>query len=280
MNPEIDRTLKRPALRWHGGKFLLAPWIIEHFPPHRIYTEAYGGGASVLLRKPRAYAEVYNDLDEEVVGFFRLMQDPVQAGHLAERLRLTPFARAEFERAYQAQATAVDRAWALVVRSFMGFGSNSCNHQRQTGFRAASNRSGTTRAHDWAHCPASLAAVVERLRGVVIERRPAIEILEAHDDPDTLHYIDPPYLHSTRQPGNLQNYRYEMQDADHRILAQLLHRLRGGVVLSGYPSALYDQDLFASWHRVARVARADGALRRTEVLWINEVAWRGLGRLL
>ena len=72
-------TPRRAALRWHGGKWILAPWIIAHFPPHRVYTEAFGGGASVLLRKGRAKSEVYNDLDSEVVNLFRVLQDRASA---------------------------------------------------------------------------------------------------------------------------------------------------------------------------------------------------------
>jgi len=87
----------RPVVRWHGGKWLRAPWIITHFPPHRVYVEPFGGGGSVLLRKPRAYAEVYNDLDNEVVDLFRVLRDRELATRLIELLRLTPFARAEFE---------------------------------------------------------------------------------------------------------------------------------------------------------------------------------------
>ena len=273
----------RPVLRWHGGKWMLAPWIIGHFPPHRVYTEVYGGAASVLLRKPRSRVEVYNDLDGEVVSLFRVLQDPVLADILTERLRLTPFARSEFERSYQAQETPVDRAWALIVRAFMGFGSDACTSGVMTGFRANSNQSSTAPACDWANYADALPEITERFRGVVVEQRPALDILAQHDSTDTLHYVDPPYVHSTRKlprasAGLRGRYRFEMSDADHRQLAATLKKLGGGVVLSGYPSALYE-DLYGDWHRVERPALADGARERTEVLWINEAAWSRSGRL-
>jgi DNA adenine methylase len=95
------RALTRPALRWHGGKWRLAPWILSHFPAHRCYVEPYGGGASVLLRKAPSDAEVYNDLDGDVVTLFRVLRDAAQSDRLVRLLRLTPFARAEFEGAYE-----------------------------------------------------------------------------------------------------------------------------------------------------------------------------------
>jgi DNA adenine methylase len=259
---------KRPVLRYHGGKWILAPWIISHFPQHRVYTEAFGGAASVLMRKPRSYGEVYNDLDGEIVNLFRVLRGE-RAGELVAALRLTPFAREEFEESYEAAADGLEQARRTVVRSFMGFGSNA--HNRKTGFRSNSNRSGTTPAHDWANLPESIAAIVERLRGVAIEHRNAADVIAQHDAPTTLHYVDPPYPKGTRSDtGN--DYAHELTDDQHRELASTLRSVAGMVILSGYPCGLYDDELYADWHRVERAARADGARKRTEVLWLNAAA--------
>lgn len=270
-------TPTRPALRWHGGKWKLAPWVIEHFPPHRTYVEPFGGAASVLLRKPRVYAEVYNDLDDEVVTLFRVLRDPGQASRLLELLRVTPFARVEFKDAYEHTDDPVERARRLCVRSFMGFGSNAyasdARGHRATGFRCNTTRSGSTPARDWEGYPDALAKLVARLRGVVIEHRPAAEVVRQHDGRDTLHYLDPPYMHALRAPSNkydlkFRMYRHEMTDEQHAELLDLAKSLAGMVVLSGYSSPLYEGEL-ATWHRVERKTFADGARARREVLWIN-----------
>lgn len=270
----MSRATHRPVLRYHGGKWRLAPWIIEHFPPHRIYVEPFGGAASVLIRKPRSYAEVYNDQWDTVVNVFRVLRDPETAGRLRELLELTPFARSEFEDtgdvALAAITDTVERARRTIFRSFAGFGSAATNAEYATGFRSNSYRSGTTPAHDWANYPAVIPMFVERLRGIVIESRPAIQVLEAHDRPTTLHYCDPPYLHETRNMdrGNAA-YAQEMTAEDHRVLADVLCELKGFVVLSGYRCSLYDE-LFADWPSVERTGPfADGARRRTEVLWLS-----------
>jgi len=260
-------SVRRPALRYHGGKWMLAPWIISHFPPHRIYVEPFGGGGSVLLRKPRSYAEVYNDLDGEVVSFFRVMQSRGQ--ELIDLLRLTPFARAEFERAYEPSDEPVERARRLLIRSFMGFGSDGCNEASPTGFRANSNRSGTTPAHDWVNLPDAHERLIGRLRGIVIENRDAVACMQQHDGPQTLHYVDPPYVHSTRESG--KRYAHEMTDDAHQELLSALGQLQGAVILSGYRCDLYD-DALAGWRRIDRKAHADGARERTESLWLNRAA--------
>jgi DNA adenine methylase len=269
----------RPILRWHGGKWVLAPWIISHFGPHRIYTEAYGGAASVLLRKPPAYAEIYNDLDGDVVNLFRVCRSS-RREELLSMLRMTPFAREEFQAAYGPSDDPVERAWALIVRSFMGFGSNG--HNKATGFRANSNRSGTTPAHDWVNYPQALAAICDRIlaEGVTIENRPALEVIMAHDSPETLHYVDPPYAKSTRTDAG-DDYAFEMTDDDHAQLLASLRSVEGMVVLSGYRCALYDE-LIGDWFRVDRAALADGAAKRTESIWLNAaaVAAKGQGCML
>lgn len=256
----------RPVLRWFGGKWRLAPWIISHFPSHRVYVEPFGGGGSVLLRKERCYAEVWNDLDGEVVNLFQVLRSD-DADQLITHLRATPFAEDEFHAAYETTDRPVERARRLIVRSFMGFGANG-NQFQTTGFRANSNRSGTTPSHDWAHYPDALAAIIDRLRGVVIANKDARACMSQHDGTHTLHYVDPPYVHATRSRPEWQRYAHELSDADHVALLDHLNGLKGFVVLSGYPCAAYDTALL-NWRRVEREARADGAKKRIEVLWLN-----------
>lgn len=266
----------RPALRWHGGKWKLAPWIISHFPAHRVYVEPFGGAASVLIRKPRSYAEIYNDLDDEVVNLFRVLRSE-QHRQLIDALRLTPFARAEFVEAYRPTADPVERARRLVVRSFMGFGSNGHNAEIRTGFRANSNRYGTTPAHDWENLADAYGRLIERLRGVVIECRDADKVMAQHDAAETLHYVDPPYMPEARSQKSRRGkiryhaYRCEMTEADHAKLLELLRSLVGSVVLSGYSTPLYEMAL-KDWHREEQATFADGARLRTEVLWLNKAA--------
>lgn len=256
----------RPLVRYHGGKWKLAPWILRHLPTHRVYVEPFGGGASVLLRKPRSYAEVYNDLDGEIVNLFRVARD--RGEELAQACELTPFARTEFELSYAPSDDPLEQARRTVLRSFAGFGSAGASGQ-STGFRSNCNRSGTTPAHDWRHLPVHIRSVVERLQGVVIEHRDAIEVMRRHDTDEAVHYVDPPYVQSTRALRTRSpSYRHEMTDEEHCELARALVTLRGKVVVSGYRCPLYD-DLFAVWQRIDEAAHADGARDRVESLWLS-----------
>jgi DNA adenine methylase len=268
------KRVTRPVLRYFGGKWMLAPWIIEHFPAHRIYMEPFGGGASVLLRKRRVYAEIYNDIDSDVVNLFRVLRDPSSAPRLIELLALTPFARDELDAARFEATDPIERARRLVVRSFFGHGPDSYRMSSNSGFRGNAHAAGRTPQADWRNFPDSLAAVVDRLRGVKIENRPGLELLAEVVDPDALVYVDPPYLWDTRtkrvgaESKPHGGYTHEMARADHVALLEMLPRVRGMVVLSGYPSPLYDKAL-PGWTKVERAAFADGMSERTEMLWLN-----------
>jgi DNA adenine methylase len=237
----------RPILRWHGGKWRLASWIIAHMPAHTTYVEPFGGAASVLLRKSRSYAEIYNDLDGDVVNVFRMARE--RGDELCRALELTPFAREEFDESLDPSDDPLERARRTIVHSFMGFGAV----RGSTGFRAGTRRAGTTPARDWLGYPAALAMITTRLQGVVIEQLDALEVMMRHDGDETVHYVDPPYVHSTRSNGNRlcakHKYAHELTDADHEQLAAVLHSLRGG----GNPQRLSLRSLRPALRRLATI---------------------------
>lgn len=230
----------------------------------------------MLLRKPRSYAEVYNDLDDEIVNLFRVLRDDGAA--LLRAVELTPYARTEFHGSFRPTSDPIEQARRTVARSFMGFGGNLTRANRdqspqRTGFRnySSTNRRATP-ASDWRNWPSGLVEIIDRLRGVIVEHRDAMVVLLAHDGPNTLHYVDPPYVHVTRgydAGGSHRGYRHEMTDDGHRALAAVLRGLEGMVVLSGYPCDLYDRELYPDWTRYERPHVADGARPRTEVVWLN-----------
>jgi len=270
-------AVERPALRYHGGKWRLAAWIQQFFPPHGCYVEPFGGAAGVLLQKPRVYAEVYNDLDGDIVNFFRVLRDPDQRARLIDACALTPYARDEFLAAYDVTDDPLERARRTAVRAAMGFGSAGAT-KASTGFRTDTRRKYGTAQHNWAAYPQAMAAVGERFAGVLVENRDAIDCIRAHDGTDTLLFVDPPYVHETRTMRRGGGYRHELDDAAHRQLLEVLHAVDGMVVLCGYSSNLYDQALLG-WDRhevTARISGGRGTALRTEVVWLNKACQRAL----
>lgn len=272
-------TVTRPALRYHGGKFRLAPWVMQFFPPHGCYVEPFGGAAGVLLRKPRVYAEVYNDLDGDVVNFFRVLRDPTMRADLIEACRLTPYARDEFETAYLPTDDPLERARRTAIRAAMGFGSAGAT-KATTGFRTDTRRKYGTAQHNWADYPEAMAAIGERFAGVLVENRDALQVIADHDGSDTLHFVDPPYVHETRVMRKGGGYRHELDDDAHLRLLDLLKTVDGMVVLCGYACDLYDQALIG-WERhekAARISAGRGTGLRTEVVWLNPACSAALAR--
>lgn len=262
--------VKRALLRYHGGKFRLAPWVIEHFPRHRTYVEVFGGAAGVLLRKERSQVEVYNDLDSQVFGFFKILRSPEHLSQLLHLLELTPFSREEFDLTYEYSADPIEAARRFVSRCFFGHGTCSIDVDDSNGFRSCDIRAGKSYAREWAKVPSAIATAAARLQGVTIENLDFRKLIPKLDHPDTLFYVDPPYLMETRSAGG-KGYTHEMTQEDHCQLAWLLARCKARIVISGYPSELYT-DLFQDWRRDEKRVSANGqrgAVSRLECLWMN-----------
>lgn len=279
--PETELSVKAPLLSWFGGKFRIAKWIIEHLPPHDTYIEPFGGAAGVLLQKQRSRVEIYNDLDGEIVNLFRVVRNAESRLRLMEALATTPYARSEFDAAWEHCDDDIERARRLCIRAQMGFGASGSTRplDAPVGFAADIWTDG---AGQWQQYPIRLGAIGERLRGTLIESIPAVQLIARHDAPGALFYVDPPYLPEVRTStsrGVGRDYRCEMSVFEHADLLAMLTNLRGMAVLSGYASPLYDASLIG-WARLTRSARAcgqAGTVLREEVLWISPSACAAMG---
>lgn len=275
----VAKTI-RPPVKWHGGKHYLAKRIVALLPDHHTYVEPFGGGASILLNKPPALVEIYNDLDRGLVNLFWVLRNHGAA--LCQALTLTPYSEEEFMLESTADKTAaramtsaeaIEQARSDFVRWRQSIGgrgdSFSCTlHRVRRGM--ADVVSGYLSAIDEV-----LPAVIERLRRVQILCRPALDVILKWDSPETLFYCDPPYVHSTREGGSRAAYGHEMTDSEHEGFADALRACSGAVVLSGYDSELY-RELYRGWRRVTfEVANhaAGGKTKRrmTECVWIKDV---------
>jgi DNA adenine methylase len=278
----VSRVL--PPTSYYGGKARLAPWIASLLPPGRTYVEAFAGSAAVLFAKPPSPTEVLNDLDGAVVNFFRVLRD--QPHQLARAVRLTPYARAEYQRLAPCyddpDAGDVERARRWFVRVNQSI-SHLAGRGRPSGWAAAFNTNGADHAHKFAALTDRLEACVERLRRVHLEQRPAVEVIAKYAKPtaDAVVYCDPPYLAGVRSPATKRaglDYAVEhASEAEHRELAAVLHATPAAVLVSGYPSPLYAELYEArGWWRAERVVTRPtsnvpggrGALA-VEAVWSN-----------
>jgi DNA adenine methylase len=265
-------TLSSP-IRWIGGKGTNFQWILSHFPEHKTYVESFGGGASVLLNKDPSRVEIYNDLHADLVHLFEVLRCDRKSKVLQEKLRLTPFHEAEFRRAWReplpggnSVVGSIERARRIMVRMRLAFG--GCGSRDQMpGFafgKTINSSLAFKRKVD------ALLDVTERLRSVTIMSRDALDVIERFDTAETLHYCDPPYAPESRTGS--RDYRHEMTTEDHERLAELLNRVQGKVILSGYDCDLYRR-IYKGWRtdrreQLLQVAK-EKTQKRVEVLWMN-----------
>lgn len=260
------------AFGWYGGKYSHLGWLLPLLPWTPVYCEPFGGSAAVLINREPASVEIYNDIDGELVNFFRVLrQEPEE---LLRQLTFTPFSREEYALAISSEGDVSDleRARRFFVRA----------RQTRTGLgQAASNGR-------WAHCLLTsragmagavsrwlggiegLGEVAQRIMRVQIEHDDAKAVIKRYASPDTLTYCDPPYDLESRPGGRA--YRYEMTKKQHEQLAALLHETEGKVAISGYRSAMMDS-LYSDWNRYdapVQVIHSSKA-KRQESLWTNYI---------
>lgn len=266
------KARKRIAFGWYGGKFSHLSWLLPLLPQTHRYCEPFAGSAAVLLNRPPSPVETYNDLDGEICNFFRVLRDEKE--RLVEAIGLTPFSREEFalaceldptltpfERARRFFVRARQVRTGLAQRASLGRWAN-CKNTSRAGMSGVVSR--------WLGSVESLPEIAERLLRVQIENRPAIEVIELYDSPETLFYCDPPYVHGTR--GDDKAYGHEMTDNDHEQLAKTLNRVQGLVAISNYDCNLMNDFYLApKWHKLVIPERTNHATKgkRVEVLWAN-----------
>jgi len=256
--------ISSPPLRYFGGKWRIASWVMKHFPPHTTYVEPFSGGASVLFRKEPSTYEVINDINHELITFFDVLRS--RTDELLEAIVLTPLSRYEHRRAHDRDTDdPLEVARRVYIRSRQSFGSSEGKYSSGWRYQGDSKR-GTTIVDEWQKFDHLVAAAC-RLKNVQIECDDAMAVIDRFDSADTLFYVDPPYVWDTRY--NKQDmYKNELSDEDHRALAQVLHEVKGMVVLSGYKSDLYQQ-LYPRWTTVQKKARTNGGGDSVEWLWLS-----------
>jgi DNA adenine methylase len=274
-SPPIQRLSKPKkliAFGWYGGKFSHLDWLLPLLPNCLHYCEPFSGSGAVLLNRKPSPVETYNDIDGEVVNFFKVLRQDKE--NLIEQIALTPFSREEFSIACELDPhlTNLERARRFYIRArqvrtglaqtaSIGRWAN-CKNTSRSGMSGVVSR--------WLGGIEQLDYIADRLLRVQIENRPAIDIIKLYDSKETLFYCDPPYIHQTR--GDIKSYGFEMKDSQHKELAETLNLIEGLVAISNYDCDLMDE-LYpeSKWTKIYSLEKTIHSTKdvRQEVLWVN-----------
>ena len=253
----------KAVLKYPGSKWSIAKWIIGFFPEHHSYLEPFAGSLAVLMNKMRSNIETVNDLDDNIVNLFEwIKKDPER---LAHEIYWTPYSRSVYEKTFASvPEDSLGKAVNFYIRLNMGHGFRTTGEK--VGWKNdVQGREKAYASQDWVNLPGKIIQAAERLRGVQIENKPAVELIERFNFPNVLIYADPPYVLNTRHG---KQYRYEMDDKEHNYLLDVLIAHKGPVLLSGYDNNLYN-DRLRSWHREETTSYSQVCSKKREVLWMN-----------
>ncbi len=247
-------------LKYAGGKWRIAPWIISHFPPHKVYCEPFFGSGAVFFTKTACRIETVNDIDGNIVNLFRVCREAPE--DLARALEFTPWSREEFMNCLEATDDPVERARRTVVRYHQSYA--TCNHSLKS-WRNAQTPSGPRCADVWNRIPEIVLNVCGRLKQAQIENIDAIELIKRYDSTEALLYLDPPYPLKLREKNM---YKHEMTDARHEELLRAVLKSKAKIVLSSYDNELYNETL-KDWYTAEKRTIAQAGQRRTEKIYMN-----------
>lgn len=257
----MSELVKRPALRYYGGKFALADWIIGHFPKHDHYVEPCFGAGSVLLKKPAVKLETVNDLNGRVTNYFKVLRD--RGAELIRALDLTPWAVDEYKLSQISAEDSLEDARRFHLLCWMSINGGPT----ATGFRCQNSLKSRYASPPSDLVDHDLHAIIKRLKNVQVLNEDALKMLTRYEGVfDVLIYFDPPYLPEKR--GNKNGYSdHEVSEDFHIQASELLLKVPGHVVVSGYESELYN-DLYEGFTQVKTEGRTNSGASKTECLYI------------
>ena len=267
MKQVVQKESVRAILRYPGAKWRIADFILRHMPRHHSYLEPFFGSGAVLFHKLPAPIETVNDINDDVVNLFRVVQ--TKADVLAEAVAGLPYARRVYEASLQSnpEASDVERAARFLTMVWQSYGTrangSACGWKKDV-----AGRESAYAVRNWNRLPSWIVAAQARLKQVQFEHKDALQLIRQFNHPKVLIYCDPPYMLSTRRCR--ANYRHEMDDAAHEELLDVLNRHRGVVMLSGYANELYDAKL-QDWARYDTDMVITLGQKRTESLWVKGV---------
>ena len=247
-------------LKYPGGKWRIADWIISHLPAHKVYLEPYFGSGGVFFNKKPSYLETINDINGDIVNLFKVCRERPE--ELARAIGFTPWSREEYKNCYEIIGDEVERARRMLVRHHQSFGTTNSN---LNSWRNSQTRNSPRCAAQWCELPETVLKICGRLKNAQIENIDALTLIKRYNDPDTLIYLDPPYLQELRKRNM---YKYEMTSAQHEELLEVIKQSKSKICLSAYDNELYNERL-KDWYTTEKQTTAQMGKQRTEKLYMN-----------
>jgi DNA adenine methylase len=260
------------VIGWYGGKSLMLPYILPYLNiPHKHYVEVFGGGAAVLLNKKPSLIETYNDIDSNLVNFFRVLRDKEKTKEMKRLISLTPYSREE--RRFFVGKLKNKKEWfssSDIERAYMFFYIVKTSYGGSVfgGFKSDINESRIKKDS----ILETINKAQKRFFNIHIENASWKKIINQYDSPNTLFYLDPPYPEETRITK--KDYVFEMEKKDHKKLIKEVSKIQGKAIISTYKNDTYDQLKNFGWRlkeieMACVVEKAKKKKKRIEQLWFS-----------